>query len=44
VGGGVRLQMFFFGKIPFTVGFDLAQSVTDTERDPKIYLVLRLGR
>jgi len=26
------------------VGFDVAQSVTDTERDPKIYLVLRLGR
>jgi outer membrane protein assembly factor BamA len=44
VGGGVRLQMFFFGKIPFTVGFDVAQSVTDTERDPKVYLVLRLGR
>jgi outer membrane protein assembly factor BamA len=43
VGGGVRLQMFFFGKIPFTVGFDVAQSVTDTERDPKVYLVLRLG-
>jgi hypothetical protein len=35
--------MFFFGKIPFTVGFDVAQSVTDTERDPKVYLVLRLG-
>jgi outer membrane protein assembly factor BamA len=44
VGGGVRLQMFLFGKIPFTVGFDVAQSVTDTERDPKVYLVLRLGR
>jgi outer membrane protein assembly factor BamA len=43
VGGGVRLQMFLFGKIPFTVGFDVAQSVTDTERDPKVYLVLRLG-
>jgi outer membrane translocation and assembly module TamA len=43
VGGGVRLQMFFFGKIPFMVGFDVAQSVTDTERDPKVYLVLRLG-
>jgi hypothetical protein len=35
--------MFFFGKIPFTVGLDVAQSVTDTERDPKVYLVLRLG-
>jgi outer membrane protein assembly factor BamA len=44
MGGGVRLQMFLFGKIPFTVGFDVAQSVTDTERDPKVYLVLRLGR
>jgi outer membrane protein assembly factor BamA len=44
VGGGVRLQMFLFGKIPFTVGFDVAQSVTDIERDPKVYLVLRLGR
>ena len=43
VGGGLRLQMFVFGKIPFIVGFDLAQSVTDTERDPKAYLVLRLG-
>ncbi len=43
VGAGLRLQMFVFGKIPFVVGFDVAQSVTDTERDPKVYLVLRLG-
>lgn len=32
-----------FGKIPLIVGFDLAQSVTDTDRDPKVYFVLRLG-
>jgi len=43
VGGGVRLQMFVFGKIPFEVGFDLGQSVTDRDRNPKVYLVLRLG-
>jgi hypothetical protein len=43
LGGGVRLQMFVFGKIPFEVGFDLGQSVTDLTRNPKVYLVLRLG-
>jgi len=43
VGGGVRLQMFVFGKIPFEVGFDLGQSVTDRDRNPKVYLVLTLG-
>jgi len=43
VGGGIRLQMFVFGKIPFEVGLDLGQSVTDRDRDPKLYLVLRLG-
>ncbi len=43
VGAGLRLQIFIFGKIPLIVGFDLAQSVTDTDRDPKVYLVLRLG-
>ena len=43
LGGGVRLQMFVFGKIPFEVGIDLGQSVTDLNRNPKVYLVLRLG-
>ena len=43
VGGGIRLQMFVFGKIPFEVGLDLGQSVTDRDRDPQVYLVLRLG-
>ncbi|MCG6983259.1 MAG: BamA/TamA family outer membrane protein [Deltaproteobacteria bacterium] len=43
VGGGVRLQMFLFDKIPFEVGFDVGQSVTDRDRNPKVYLVLRLG-
>ena len=43
VGGGFRLQMFVFGKIPFVVGFDVAQSVTDLDRSTKVYLVLRLG-
>jgi outer membrane protein assembly factor BamA len=43
VGGGVRLQMFVFGKIPLEVGLDLAQSVTDRDRNPQLYLVLRLG-
>jgi hypothetical protein len=35
--------MFVFGKIPFEVGFDLGQSVTDSDRNPKVYLVLTLG-
>ena len=43
VGGGIRLQMFVFGKIPFEVGLDVGQSVTDRDRDPKLYLILRLG-
>jgi outer membrane translocation and assembly module TamA len=43
VGGGIRLQMFVFGKIPFEVGLDLGQSVTDSDRDPELYFILRLG-
>ena len=43
VGAGVRLQMFFLGKIPFVVGVDVARSVTDRERTTQTYLVLKLG-
>jgi len=43
VGGGARLQMFVFGKVPFEVGLDVGQSVTDRDRNPQVYLVLRLG-
>ena len=43
VGAGARLQMFFFGKIPFVVGLDVARSVTDPERAIQTYLVLKLG-
>ncbi len=43
VGAGVRLQMFIFGKFPFVVGIDIAQSVTDRERETQSYLVLGMG-
>jgi outer membrane protein assembly factor BamA len=43
VGAGARLQMFLFGKYPFIVGMDLARSATDSDRDARTYLVLKLG-
>lgn len=43
VDAGVRLQMFLFGKFPFVVGIDVAQSVTDRERESQAYLVVKAG-